>query len=324
MRKIYLTLCVALISMATMAQTTLIGEDFETFTAGTGIADQAGAPWTTWSGTTGGSEDPVVSTDQAHGGANSIYVIANNDLVLDLGAQSTGRFQVKFWIYVTSGNAAYFNLLSDFAGTSSEWATQTKFNGDGTGLVDAGGADAGTFTYSHDTWIEINYIVDIEDDFATLYIDGSEIISWQYTRGSFGDGCAPILDAVNIYGWTDDSGNPSDFYIDDIEFIQQVAVDAPTNLVANVTGSDISTTWDAPATGTPDSYSLMKNGVVLASGLTDLFYDETNLYPNTYTYVVRAHYDGLGYSASSNEAEGTVAGGVLRNLVLLELHTGTW
>ena len=306
------------------AQTTIISEDFESYTAGQGIAQAAGAPWTTWSGTTGGSEDPDVTTAMAHGGSQSIYVIANNDCVVNFGDLTTGRYQIQFYIYVVTGKVAYFNLLSDFAGSSSEWATQAFFNIDGTGTVDANGESAGTFTFNHAEWIHVNYIIDLDDDFATLYINGNEVTSWQYTKGSFGSGCEKKLDAINIYGWSDDLGNASTFYVDDFSFIEQVSYDAPLNLVATVTGSDIGTTWEAPASGTPDSYLLMSNGNVVASGINDLFYDQTNLYPGTYAYTVRAHFDGLGYSPSSNESSGTVEGGVDRNLVLFEINTGTW
>lgn len=325
MKKIYLAfLAVFLGSVTLVAQTVLITDDFEAYTTGTGIAAQAGAPWGTWSGATGGSEDPLVSNAQAYAGTNSINVIANNDLVLDLGGKTTGRYQIAFYMYVNSGAVGYINLLSNFAGASSEWATQTFFNADGTGTVDADGESAGTFNYTQAQWLYVNYIVDIDDDFVTLYIDGTEVISWQYTKGSFGDGCAPVLDALNIFGWTSDTGTGSNFYVDDLSFTEMLTIDAPGNLVATVTGSDIQTTWEAPASGTPDSYLLMSNGNVIASGITDLFYDQSNVYPGTYLYKVRAHFDGLGYSPSSNEASGTVDGGVTRNLTLLEISTGTW
>jgi hypothetical protein len=324
MKKIYLAFLAVIIgSFTIMSQTTLITDDFESYTTGTGIAAQAGAPWGTWSGATGGGEDPQVSDVQAYAGTKSIRVIANNDLVLNFADKTTGRYQITFQMYVNAGAVAYINLLSNFAGATSEWATQTFFYADGTGTVDADGEGAGTFTFNHEEWFNVNYIIDLDDDLATLYINGNEIITWKYTRGSFGTGCAKKLDALNLYGWSD-GATGSNFFVDDLSFIEQVALDPPFNLVAVVTGNDIQTTWEAPASGTPDSYLLMSNGNVLASGLTALLYNQTGVYPNNYEYSVRAHYDGLGYSPSSNEAFGTVEGGTDRNIVLYEIHTGTW
>ncbi|MBN2680917.1 MAG: T9SS type A sorting domain-containing protein [Bacteroidales bacterium] len=325
MKKFYfILLAICFGSFSIMGQTTLITDDFESYTTGSGIAAQAGAPWGTWSGPTGSAEDPLVTDVQAFAGSNSINVITNNDLVINFEDKTTGRYQITFQMYVNPGAVGYINLLSNFAGSSSEWATQTFFNTDGSATVDADGESAGTFTFNHGEWFNVNYIVDLDDDLATLYVDGNEVITWTYTRGSFGDGCAKKLDAMNMYGWSDDGGTGSNFYIDDLSFIEQLSMDAPQNLAAVVTGSNIQTTWEAPASGTPDSYLLMSNGNVVASGLTDLFYDQTNVYPNSYTYTVRAHFDGLGYSPSSNEAFGTVEGGTDRNLTLFEIHTGTW
>ncbi|PKP35966.1 MAG: hypothetical protein CVT98_09865, partial [Bacteroidetes bacterium HGW-Bacteroidetes-15] len=267
MKKIYISLFVVLFfSIGLMAQTVLITEDFESFTAGDHIAQTAGAPWTTWSGATGGGEDPLVSTAQANGGANSINVVANNDCVVDLGNKTTGRYQIEFYIYVNAGSIGYFNLLTNFAGANSEWATQTYFYINGTGSVDANGEGAATFTFNHDEWIYVNYIVDLDDDFATLYIGGNEIISWQWTKGSFGGGVAATLDAVDFYGHTID-GIGSNYYIDDFTFTEQVIPEAPINLTATTNGDNIDLDWTAPSTA-PDNYLIMRNSDVIDNTTT--------------------------------------------------------
>ncbi|MCF8372153.1 MAG: T9SS type A sorting domain-containing protein [Bacteroidales bacterium] len=324
MKKIYILLIsIIFATISTYSQTTIYSFDFENYTAGIGIASQAGTPWTTWSGTTGGSEDPVVSTDFAASGINSVKCVTNNDLVLDLADLTTGRYQITFDIFVKTGKVAYLNLLQDFAASNSEWATQTYFNVNGTGTVDANGESTGTFTFTHETWVNINYIIDLDDDFATLYIDGVEIVSWKWSLGSFGSGTMVKLDAVNFYGWTDDLGNGSQFYIDDVSVIQQLSLDGPSNLAAVVTANDIALDWTAPVT-TPDSYILSRNGSIVATGIATLTYSQPDMYPNTYDYVVRGHYSGLGYSSSSNTATAVVTGGVDRDLVLFEISTGTW
>jgi len=326
MKKWYLFLLTVLLSMgALFSQTQILNEDFESYNANDHFVSQAASAfWTTWDGTSGNSLDPMVTTSSAYSGVNSIHCIANNDLVLDMGDKTTGRYQIEFYIYVNQGKVAYLNLLQDFNGANSEWGMQTFFNADGTGTIDAGTGGAGSFSFNFDEWIYVNMIIDVDDDFATIYIGNEEVVSWQWSKGSFGDGTVHKLDALNVYGWSDDNGVGSDFYIDDVVFTEQTTMEAPLNLAATVSGNDISLSWDIPISGAPDAYSLMKNGIVFATGITGTTYDDTYLYPNTYEYMVRAHTFGLGYSPSSNVATGIIEGGIGRDVVLFEINTGFW
>lgn len=302
----------------------IVTENVDSYTAGTYFVQQAGSPWTTWDASPGTATDPNVSSTQANSGANSIYIgTTSNDLVLDLGDKTTGRYKINFKIFVETGKYGYFNILNDFAGSNSIWGMQTYFRTNGYVSVDAGGALVDSTTYTINDWTDIIFIVDVDDDFATMYVDSVELVSWIFSSGSFGDGTTHKLDAINFYGWDAGSGTPG-YYIDDITVEQVTPPEAPMNLAAVVSGNDINVTWNAPSSGTPDSYNLVRNNTVIASGLTSLTYNDTSLYPQDYTYVTKAYYDLDGYSASSNDTTVTVAGGVDRDLVLLEIITGTW
>jgi hypothetical protein len=324
MKKLYtLSFLILFCTSFGFAQTTLFTDNFESYTAGSKLVQQApGTDWTTWSNAPGGSEDPIVSDAQANGGTKSVKIAPNNDLVLKLNDKTTGRYQIKMFAYVPTGKIGYFNVLQDFASSNSQWGMEVYFNVNGTGDVNAGGELSGSFTYVQATWIPISVLVDLDDDFATLYINNSEVVSWIWSTGAQGSGNLLKLDAVNFYGPT--SGGTAECYFDDIEFIEQVDLVGPENLVASVSGSDISLTWDAPTSGTPDNYSIIRNGVVINSNATTTSYTDVNLYPNTYVYEVKAHYIGMGYSPSSNPAEGTIDGGLERTKVLFEIATGTW
>lgn len=307
MKKIYLSLLfVVSISFSIMAQI-IVDENFDTLNTGQGIALQFGAPWTTWSNAPGSAEDANVSSDFAFSGSNSLKIVTNNDCVLDFGDKTSGRFLVTFKMYVVSGNVGYFNFLSTFAGSSSEWATQVYFNTNGSGSIDADGANSGTFTFSHDTWMTMNFIFDLDDDFATFYLDGTEVKSWKYSNGTFGTGELK-LDAMNIFGWNGTGTQTSLFYVDDIhaEQLSGVPGDPPTNLLATGNGSDMDLTWDVPA-GSPDAYAISRNGSVLLSNHPTNSYTDTGLYPANFNYLTRARYGQLGYSHASNEVQGTVA-----------------
>ncbi|MBN2730262.1 MAG: hypothetical protein JXR53_13640 [Bacteroidales bacterium] len=53
----------------------IVTENFDSYTVGDHLAQTAGAPWTTWSGTTGAAEDPLISATQSSSAANS-YISA--------------------------------------------------------------------------------------------------------------------------------------------------------------------------------------------------------------------------------------------------------
>lgn len=322
MKKILLLFVSVLIAGGLFAQIQLKFDDFEAYTAGSPLVQQAtSGDWDTWSSAPGGAEDPNVSNAQAYNGSNSVNIVAGNDLIFLLDDKTTGLYQIEFYINVASGAVAYFNCLHEFAATS-EWAMEVLFKSDGSGSVNAGGVDAAQFSYSHDAWQYINVVIDLDGDFATLFIDDAEVISWQWSAGAQGGGSNIKLDAVNIYGWTDDVA--SNFFIDDIEFTEQLPMEAPLNLQSTLTDDDVALTWEAPASSTPENYCVIKNGEIVATGLTTLAYDDIDLYPNTYTYAVKAYYTGLGYSASSNETSETLAGGIARDFVVFEIGTGTW
>lgn len=323
MRKVFSTIALILTGIALMAQGQIMSHNFDTLTTGTGVASQLGQPFTTWSNLPGGAEDPVVSSDVAVSGTNSIKISTGNDGVVHFADLSTGRYAVSFQMNIKANYLGYLNLLQDFAGSNSKWGMQIFFNQDGSAVVDAGGASAATFTYAHDTWMLIEFFIDIDDDFASLLVDNQHITSWTWSTGAQGDGTTHKLDGINFYAWADNNVN-SLFYIDDFVVTEILSPEAPTNLVATPNGNDIQMNWDAPLTTIPDYYACLANGHVIASLLSATNHTETNLYPNTYIMKVRAFYTGLGFSPASNADTAVIGGGVDRDLVLLEINTGTW
>lgn len=305
----------------------ILNYDFEAYTVGGKLAQQAGLPWTTWSGATGNSEDPVISGDQHVSGTKSVKVVTNNDAVLKLGDKTQGRYEYSLQFRPVANKIGYFNVLQDFAGNNSKWGLQVYFLGNGTGKADANGDGAVQFTYQNDTWMPIKIIIDLDDDYATMYMNGEEKVSYKWTLGTFGTPGPKKISAGNFYGHTQD-GKPGEYFLDDIKFEQVTAPLPPQNLKATYDGTNtIKLTWDKPTGATPVSYSITRNGAVYKTGITTNSYDdvlETPPYPDTYVYSIRAEYDNAGYSAASNEASATIEGGVERELVLFEFATGVW
>ena len=328
MKKSYLFFVLFLIcGWQIQAQTTLYSSDFESYTVGLKIAQQAGAPWTTWTNAPGGTEDAVVSSTQSHSTSKSVYVTTNNDLVLNLFDKSAGRFKLSWWMYVESGKTGYFNVLSDFAAANSLWAFQTYMYNDSI-YVDAGGTSAVKTTFAPNTWKHLVLIVDMDDDFATFYIDNVELVSYKWSKGAQGTGNSLKLDGIDFYGWDGASApspttyTTSGYYIDDLSIDSVTAPAAPINLNAVLASPDINVSWNA-LSPTPDLYKLSRNGKIVAA-TNNINYTDVSPWANTYVYGVRAHYIGSGYSHSSNTDTVSVPGGVERNLVLMEGGTGTW
>ncbi len=303
-------------------QNVILTENFDGFTAGVKFTQAFNNKdvWTTWSNAPGGAEDALLSDKFAVSAPNSLVLANSQDIVLLLGDRLDGRYIVEFDLLIETGKIGYYNMLNDFAGSNSVWAYQVYFNTGGKGVIDAGKASAATFDFAYDSWIHVSTVIDLDDDFATLYFDDDEIISWKWSSGTGGAGTLNKLDAVNFYGNT--TGGSSGMYIDNVVFSSTAAPEPPTGLKAEVVDEkDILLTWN-PDPNEPDNYVLTKNGVIIPVAITDTFYLDTP-YPGIARYAIRSNKAGLGYSHSSEMVEAEIAGGVDRKYVLFEIGTGT-
>lgn len=321
MKKLILLLPLLLTFLTAFAQVSIYSSDFEAYNAGTGIAKQAGDPWTTWSNAPGGAEDPKVSTSKAQSGTKSVYVINNNDLVFNFKDRKSGRYGVEWQMFVETGKLGYFNLLGDFNGNNSVWNFQAYVK-NGKLTVDANGESSATADFKHNEWKKLKMIIDIDDDFATLYLDSTEVVSYAWSKGTGGGGTTKKLDGINFYGWNDSGAGTSGYFIDDFKFDSLNAPVAPVNLTANQDGKNIYVFWDT-LNSKANLFALMRNDKVILNTAA-MEYVDLNPWPSTYIYQARAHEKGLGYSHSSNSDTVTISGGVKRDLVLMEEFTGTW
>ncbi|PLW99093.1 MAG: hypothetical protein C0591_03360 [Marinilabiliales bacterium] len=296
-------------------------DKFDTYSAGEQVACQNPGLWTTWSGSPCGDDDPFVSDEQSFSGANSVFIAPDDDLVLDLPEYLTsGKYSIKSMIYVPAGGNAYYNVMASFQ-EPREWAFQVFFNVGGDGSVDAGATAAATFDFEFDTWMESKVVVDLNADWAEYFLDGTLIYAWQWTLGASGGGCALQLGALDFYGQPG-----SDFYFDDMAIYVEDALPAPSNLTADVINNSVELNWTAA--GPPSSkeligYNVYRDNELIAEEISEVTYIDNELLPGTYVYDVKAVFDE-GFSAGAGSVEATVEGGVDRNLVIIEVATGTW
>lgn len=225
----------------------LIGESFEEYTVGSKIAQSAVAAghdwWTTWNNNPGGSNDGTVSNDYASEGNNSGYITSTTDQVLLLGGYETGVYDLSFDIYTAAGKDGYFNLLHEFNGSDSDWAMQVYINATadeqnssgsqvhstGHGTVFAGGGAVADVPCVEDEWMNFRIHVDCDNDVATLYYNGGEIYTWQWSVTSFGDPSTRKIDGANFFGPL----SSSQFYVDNVHFTRIGGVTAPSMTVSS-------------------------------------------------------------------------------------------
>ena len=202
-------------------------DDFEAYTAGVQLAAQNPTSWTTWSNLPGSSEDPFISTAQAHSGVNSVNIIPNNDCVKPLANYTSGIYKISFYIYVPAGNGAYFNSLQVFSPPSTfVWGMQVFFDQNGQGSIDGNGQSAATFSYAYNTWLHPEVIVNLNTDWAEFYLDGVLVHGWQWTLGTFGTPGPLQLAANNFYGGGTTA--PTNYYLDDYSITR---LDVPTGIL---------------------------------------------------------------------------------------------
>lgn len=297
-------------------------DDFDSYTAGEQLACQNPEAWTTWSNAPCSDEDAWVSDDVSYSGSNSVKVINDVDLVKVLDNHTEGLFNISFKLYIPSGNYAYFNSLQVFNGSSSEWGFEGYFPPGGTANISAGGANAATYSFSYDTWLDIRLQVDLNANWAEYYYNNNLIHGWQWSLGANGSGNLNQLGGIDFYGWTE-SGGTALFYFDDFRIELATPLTPPSNFTAEVINdSDVLLSWDAPA-GPVIAYNVYRDNVIIAQEITETSYTDVGLFPGSYMFDVKAIYDE-GLSGGAGPLEVIIPGGTDRNFVVLEIATGTW
>lgn len=222
MMKTIPTLSFMFLMASAQGQVVLVNENFDSYTAGAYLAQSAGAPWTTWNHSPGGSDDVLISSEQAASGTNSgSWVGASvtggpGDVVIDLGNQTEGIIDISFNMYIPSQFGGYFNVLHLFNGQSSKWAVEVSFpaNGDVSVLLQGNSNIYGT--YPHDQWFPVNLNVDLGLSNAVLEVNNVTIFNWPFNWNA-GDTQAGLnqLAGVDFFAYAGGTDGAK-FYVDDV------------------------------------------------------------------------------------------------------------
>ncbi len=267
--------------------TLLREEGFEEYTIGQQLVLQAENMgidyWHCWSTPAGSDEDPFVSNEQIFEGNNSIIIEELNDAYMDLEGKTEGKYSVNFKLYVPSGFDGFFGIWRELSSWSA--GMEAYFYDDETGIAIVANSDWQTFTYSADTWNNVQAVFDLDNDWAKLYINGTMICQAQWSLGQYGEPGPLKLDIIDFWA----GGSPPKSFVDNIEFLK-IVDDAlpPENLEVSVNENNVTLTWDAPMEGIIE-YLIFRDGDQIGS-TTALNYPDEGLEPGDYEYEVIAIY----------------------------------
>lgn len=193
----------------------IICDNIETYNTAQRIGPQA-THWTTWSGTEGGTEDGLVSTEQAASGTKSVKVLATApaggpmDLVLNLGNKSTGHYSLKWKMYVPANRKAYYNIQEvvpiPASPPTGSWNLDVFFEANGAARGSVEGVNKFAFTYPYGTWFTVEHIADLDNNIMTYLVDGKIVGKIAYPDK---------LGGVDFFG----TDNTHVFYVDDVEYV---------------------------------------------------------------------------------------------------------
>lgn len=230
MKRTLLLIACAAFSTATFAQEVVVSDDIESYTVGQGITAQGfDNGWKLWNGNNQNFE-AFVSDAQASSGTNSIHLLqtSTDDIVFDVGTPYTsGKYDVRFKMYIPSGKEGYFNLLHAWdlnTTTDYEWAVDVFFAANGNITWGTGAQQGGVGSFQHDEWFDMQVTVDLDADQGRLYHNGQVMHQWQWSlNNSNGNPGLNQLKAVNFYAFGPSQSN-GDYYIDDFEIINSTGV----------------------------------------------------------------------------------------------------
>lgn len=194
--------------------------DFEEWTAGDFLVlNDVSGFWDTWSSNPGSSEDAHVVAEQSSSPSNAVEMEGSSDIVFKMGDKTSGKYQfdVKYWI--ESGYGGYINL-QHFQAPGIEWAVEVYFGastGSDNGYMYAGDPSEIPFTFTHEQWMLLTFVVDIDNDWAEFYIDDVMIAEWQFSLQAQGDPGTLQLGGANLYAGAP-TGETPHYYFDDIAY----------------------------------------------------------------------------------------------------------
>ncbi|MFM7770180.1 MAG: T9SS type A sorting domain-containing protein, partial [Bacteroidota bacterium] len=177
--------------------------------------------------------------DFASRASNSALISGQTtDLVLPIGPYTSGKYDIKFKMYIPTGSTgAYFNALHTWSASSTayQWACDVFFDGTGNVTWTTGGAPGGGSSVAVDTWFDVQITADMDNDLGKIYINGAVINEFQWSlNNANGSAGTNSLAAIDFFG-TDAANGQGTYYIDDVQVVESTGISVkPTSKITKV------------------------------------------------------------------------------------------
>lgn len=215
MKKVFL---LGLLLIAAVSVNAQYSQNFDGLSHGDYIGVQD-ANWTTWSGTTGGSEDAQVDSSMSKSPNNSIYFMSTSanggpqDAVLEFGqAYDLGTFVYEMALYITPGKGAYFNFQAETT-IGTTWALDANFIQDSMLYLNDQSVIYLSTNYPVGQWFDLKFDIDLSTNNWMVYIDNNLV-------GSFANAANKVA-SVDFFPMCNSNfgGNgQSEFWVDDVSY----------------------------------------------------------------------------------------------------------
>ncbi|MBK9176283.1 MAG: T9SS type A sorting domain-containing protein [Flavobacteriales bacterium] len=218
MKRTLLAFGSALLLGTAWSQVILISEDFESYTAGSLIAQTAGLPWSTWSVAPGTAEDAPVSDEQAYSGTQSLKIAGvaaggPPDLILRLCDRTSGNYGLSWMMYVPSGFGGYFNIQRNEVPGAGSWMLDVTFAPDGS-IEYLVNSVAAAGTYPLDEWFSLILAINLSAGTGAVAINGVSQYTWQTTVPGPNQ-----IGGIDFFAYAGGAPDVPTFYVDDVLFI---------------------------------------------------------------------------------------------------------
>jgi len=245
---------IAWISIDLHAQIYTFFEDFEAYKAGDKVSVVSNVI-RTWDNNP--NADATISDEQAHSGSLSLKLESTaqeggpSDIIVPLlkGARIyQGRVEVRFWMYIPKGKAAYYNFQG-LPNDGEKFPLQAYYRDDSILLVqnDQGRAVIVDTAFNlYDQWFEVYWIIDLDGNFWRLHHNGEEL-------GFFGTEFVGVA-SIDLYPVDPTPPYHSLYYIDDIDV--KVYPFNPNNRMQDAAALPIILENDVVLTGMEQSLSV--------------------------------------------------------------------
>ncbi len=229
-------------------------EDFESYKAGDKVSEVSNVI-RTWNNDP--KADAYISDEQAHSGSLSLKLESTaqeggpSDIIVPLlkGARIyQGRVEVRFWMYIPKGKAAYYNFQG-LPNDGEKFPLEAYYREDSTVVVfnDQGRAVIVDTSFDlYDQWFEVFWSIDLDGNFWRLHHNGTEL-------GFFGTEFVGVA-SMDLYPVDQIAPYHSLFYIDDIDV--KVFPFNPKNLMLDAAALPIILENDVVLTGMEQNLSV--------------------------------------------------------------------